>query len=117
MIGHPCHSRNVDSLIRSVQGRPLFVSLVCLATVIGCNSLKKMGPAVADRPDKDSALVLPGKTSARISQFVFYYDFEMKKEVPLFQELADLRDEVYKELKLPAANALIQVYLFENRDQ
>jgi hypothetical protein len=89
--------------------------VLSLAFALGCSSLKKMGMPVAERSEKDPALVLPGKNSSRVSQFVFYYDFEMKKEVPLFQELADLRDEVYKELKLPSANGLIQVYLFEDR--
>jgi hypothetical protein len=89
--------------------------VLSLALALGCSSLKKMGMPVAERPEKDPALVLPSKNSSRVSQFVFYYDFEMKKEVPLFQELADLRDEVYKELKLPSTNTLIQVYLFEDR--
>src|SRR5438132_3922227 len=93
------------------------VLLFSLTLAFGCSSLKKMGMPVADRAEKDPALVLPGKNSSRVSQFVFYYDFEMKKEVPLFQELADLRDEVYKELKLPSTNTLIQVYLFEDRQR
>src|SRR5947209_6395990 len=109
MIGHHCQSRTTQSLSRSAHFRPVFLLTVCLTMAIGCHSLKKMGSAAADRPEKDPALVLPSKTSARVSQFVFYYDFEMKKEVPLFQELADLRDEVYKELKLPSTNTLIQV--------
>jgi hypothetical protein len=117
MIGYHCHTRNARPLRRPVHGRYVFALIVCLTLAIGCNSLKRMGATVADRPERDPALVLPGKSSARVSQFVFYYDFEMKKEVPLFQELGDLRDEVYKELKLPSANTLIQVYLFENRDQ
>jgi len=117
MIGYHCHTRNARRLSRTVHGRSVLALIVCLTLAIGCNSLKKMGATVADRPERDPALVLPSKSSARVSQFVFYYDFEMKKEVPLFQELGDLRDEVYKELKLPSANTLIQVYLFENRDQ
>lgn len=100
-----------------MSGRTGLALVVCSALALGCSSLKKMGVPVAERQEKDPALVLPSKTSSRVSQFVFYYDFEMKKEVPLFQELGNLRDEVYKELKLPSTNALIQVYLFENRER
>ncbi len=31
---------------------------------------------------------------------------------PLFQELGELHDKVYKELELPASNSLIDVYIF-----
>jgi hypothetical protein len=37
--------------------------------------------------------------------------------LPLFQELGRLRDQVYKELQLPAANTVVQIYLFEDRDR
>jgi hypothetical protein len=85
---------------------------------LGCSTFKLTPQAKDDKADKDPALVLPGKHSQRVSQFVFLYDFEMKKEVPLFQELADLRETIYKELQLPASSTpLVQVYLFEDKDR
>jgi hypothetical protein len=61
-------------------------------------------------------LAAPGKRSLRVSQYVFLSDFELKRDDPLFQELADLRDQVYQELQLPSAHTLVQVYLFETRE-
>src|SRR5262249_61552732 len=58
----------------------------------------------------------PGKNSLRVSQYVFFADFELKQDHPLFQELSDLREQVVRDLQLPTANSAIQVYLFEDRD-
>jgi hypothetical protein len=43
-------------------------------------------------------------------------DFEVKRDLPLFAELAQLRDQVYKELQLPSGSTPVQVYLFEDRE-
>lgn len=80
----------------------------------GCNVLQ-IAPLPADKAD-----ALPGtpsKHSHRVSQFVFFADFEIQKNLPLFRELSNLRDQVYKELKLPASSTIIQVYLFEDKDR
>jgi hypothetical protein len=89
----------------------------------GCNSLR-LGPAGADRADKtgkdptaSAALALPGKYTFRVSQYLFFSDFEVKREMPLFGELSELRDQVYKELQLPGATTLVHVYLFENQER
>jgi hypothetical protein len=50
-----------------------------------------------------------------VSQFVFYADFDVDRRLPIFTELANLRDQVYKELQLPSANTLVHVYLFEDK--
>jgi hypothetical protein len=78
-----------------------------------------LAPSSTDaKGEKDPALVLPGKHSSRVSQYVFLYDFELKKDVPLFEELGDLRDQVYKELQLPnSGNTVVQVYLFEDKER
>jgi hypothetical protein len=82
----------------------------------GCHSMRLLPPA-AERQEKDAPVSLPGKKSFRVSQYVFYSDFTLKRSLPIFQELADLRDQVHKELQLPAANTVVQVYLFEDRDR
>jgi hypothetical protein len=84
--------------------------------VLGCNSLKPVPPPI-EKVEREPALGLPGKHSWRLSQYVFLYDFDLQHDLPLFQELARLRDQVYKELQLPAANTVVQVYLFEDRDR
>jgi hypothetical protein len=88
----------------------------------GCNALKMTLLGGADKSpratDKEPAAVAPpSKFSARVSQFVFLSDFELKKDLPLFQELSDLREQVYQELQLPPANTVVQVFVFENRDR
>lgn len=61
---------------------------------------------------------LPGKAGAqRISQFVFYSDSPLKPNAPLFEELSQLRDQVFYELHLPPSNTIIQVYLFDDQDR
>jgi hypothetical protein len=85
-------------------------------SVGGCQSLH-LGPQLADKTDKDSALSAPAKHSFRVSQYVFLSDFEINRNLPLFHELASLREQVYKELQLPPANTVVQVYLFENQER
>jgi hypothetical protein len=96
--------------------RCLYLLACCLAAPLGCNSLK-VAPLASEKVEKEPALVLPGKRSWRVSQYVFLYDFELQRDLPLFPELSRLRDQVYKELQLPAANTVVQVYLFEDRDR
>jgi hypothetical protein len=57
----------------------------------------------------------PRKYSFRIAPYVFLSDFEIPRDQPLFRELALLRDQVYKELRLPPGNAVVMVYLFETQ--
>jgi len=93
-------------------------AITCGSLLTGCNSFKLAPPTPEAKAEKDAALALPGKHSHRVSQFAFLYDFDLKKEVPLFQELGDLRDQIYKELQLPpAGDKIIQVYLFEDKDR
>jgi hypothetical protein len=60
---------------------------------------------------------LPGKCQYRVSQYLFLADFEIQRDMPLFQELADMREDVRKTLQLPASTNLVQVYLFEDSDR
>lgn len=93
----------------------------CVALTLGCNSFQ-LHPA-ADRTDrivkadKDGAPQPPGKRSLRISQFVFLSDFELKQDLPIFRDLSNLREQVYKELQLPPSNTVVQVYVFEDRER
>jgi hypothetical protein len=112
------HRRPEFATVGSRFRSALIMAALCFALPIGCNTFRLMPQTKDEKAEKDPSLVLPGKHSQRVSQYVFLYDFELKKEVPLFQELADLREQVYKELELPAAsNTLVQVYLFEDKDR
>ncbi len=100
------------------------------ALLAGCNTLKvntatAPSPAEAtarDKADRPAAVsilpaTLPSKYSLRVSQYYFFADFRLDADDPLFRELDGLREQVYRELQLPPANTLIQVYLFEDRDR
>jgi hypothetical protein len=103
--------------------------LAALLLLGGCNSFKlnqtTTPPAESTARDKGdrpvavvaSSATLPSKSSVRKSQFVFFADFKLDADEPLFNELGELREQVYRELQLPPASTLIQVYLFEDRDR
>jgi hypothetical protein len=96
------------------------LAAACLGLLVGCHSFKIPG-AGGDKPDKvekEAALARPGKFSFRVSQYVFYSDFEIRRDQPIFRELSDLRDQVYKELQLPppGSDTLIHVYLFAEKE-
>jgi hypothetical protein len=97
-------------------GKLLALSYFTLAA--GCHAFH-FTPLTNEMADKTSpAVVAPGKRPAfRVSQFVFYADFDIDRRLPIFAELANLRDQVYKELQLPSANTVVHVYLFEDRQR
>jgi len=59
----------------------------------------------------------PGKYNFRLAPYLFLSDFEINRDLPIFQELVSLRDQVYKELLLPPGTASVQVYLFEDQQR
>jgi hypothetical protein len=96
----------------------LCVLACALGTALGCHALHleqpspdKLPPATAKAPAP------PGKYSFRVSQYLFLADFEVNHDLPLFRELASLRDQVYKELQLASADTIVQVYIFQDRDK
>lgn len=91
---------------------------VAVALAPGCNTLRfGLQPPEKPEVDKDVTPTTPAKHSLRVSQYVFLSDFEVKRELPIFKELEDLREQLYKDLQLPPSNTLVQVYLFEDRDK
>jgi hypothetical protein len=46
-----------------------------------------------------------------------FSDVELDRDNPVFQDLAGLREEVCKELQLPPSTAVVQVYLFEDKQR
>ncbi len=87
-----------------------------LAFTIGCHSLSFLTPET-EKADKEGVPALPSRKTLRVSQFLFSADFALRKDLPLFKELEALRDQIYRELQLPAANTVVQVYLFEDRER
>jgi hypothetical protein len=103
-------------------------ALACgLVSLVGCNLLGVM-PTRPEKPDLskiDNSKVpapadpgsLPGKCQYRVSQYLFLADFEIQRDMLLFKELAEMRDQIHKTLQLPSSTNLVQVYLFEDADR
>ena len=99
------------------SGRPavLALALGCAAALAGCNSMQLFSHT--ERAEPETFPGLPTKHSFPVSQFVFVSDFEIHRNLPLFKELSNLRDQVYRELRLPPSNTKVLVYLFEDQDR
>jgi hypothetical protein len=75
-------------------------------------------PLPKDKPQPAGAkgqAAAPRKSEFRVSQFVFLHDFDINRNLPLFRELAELREQVYRELQLPPSNTPIFVHLFPDQ--
>lgn len=111
-------------MIKTPCARLSTLLLVLACSLAGCRTLN-FGGLSSDRPNDKvaqdarpvSPLARPSKYSLRIAPYVFHSDFELKPELPLFKELASLRDQVYRELQLPLSTNAIDVFLFEDRDR
>jgi hypothetical protein len=86
-----------------------------LSAASGCNVFN-LGPAGREPAGKDPVAGAPSKYSYRLAPYVFLADFDIPRSAPVFRELAGLRDQVTRELRLPAINNIVQVYLFEDRE-
>lgn len=98
----------------------IFILIFPITACIGCSTLEFHASGTPkDNADTSSTTtpVLPGKYLVRVSPYVFLSDFEIQKDLPLFQELGRLRDQLYGDLKLPDSTTMIQVYLFEDRER
>jgi hypothetical protein len=103
---------------RTPRTPSLLALSLALACAAGCHALR-FGQLNADRADKDPppSTALGKRSEFRVSQFVFLYDFPLDRSLPLFQELAGLREQIFKELQLPPSNTPIFVHLFENQQR
>ncbi len=92
------------------------------AVLAGCESLRtgppptpaggaERGQVAAAAPKKPGGQYAP----LRVSKFVFYADVPLEPADAVFRELEELPDQLQQELRLPAGNTVIQVYLFEDQ--
>jgi hypothetical protein len=89
------------------------LAVICLGWLAGCQSLK----LTPQKDEHEPFLAAPGKYSVRVSQFLFLADFKLREDLPLFKELSAMRDQIHKDLKLPSSSAVVQVYLFEDKER
>ena len=64
-----------------------------------------------------STPTIPGKNATRHGYYVFYHDFDLNRNDPLFEELEALPERVFEELALPPGNTIVQVFLFETQER
>jgi hypothetical protein len=98
----------------------LTLALLGLAVTLGCSSspfFKSIAVPTGPEPTPPLLQAAPNKYSLRMGPFLFLSDSKLPPNHPVFDDLAGLRDQVTRELKLPQPAALVQVYLFEERDR
>ncbi len=81
----------------------------------GCELFNQFTSKNSERVEKDPVAGAPGKYSMRVSQFVFLSDIELRRDQAIFKDLSNLREQVYRELKLPPSTTEVWVYLFEDK--
>lgn len=112
------------------MGRPLptphrLACGIALAAVLlaGCEALRTAAPRPSTGGERaQSTGPAPKKPGGvhpplRVSRFVFYADSPLEPNDAVFKELEDLPDQVQRELRLPAGNSVIQVYLFDDQER
>jgi hypothetical protein len=104
---------------RLYPGLAAALTAVALTLMGGCHSLKMNAPPEKTEAHSDGAVApaAPSKYSFRVAPYIFLSDFDVPHDQPLFQELAGMRDQIYKELQLLPGNAVVQVYLFEDEER
>jgi hypothetical protein len=110
---------------RRDTGRParhLALAAGLVAVMAGCSALRPArDPAPTDAataPAVASAVPpLPAKFSRRVGTYAFNHDFPLAADQPLFSELADLREQITRQLRLPESSTVVQVYLFEDQER
>lgn len=110
--------RHRDILNDRFRGRRRLLLALPGCLLAGCNSFKLVLPQEkGERAAGESGPKPPSKYSFRIAPYVFQSDFELRRDLPIFNELAHLRDQVHKELQLTGGNSSVNVYLFEDRER
>jgi hypothetical protein len=92
------------------------------ALAAGCETIRNGPPAAPAHGERAQVAAAPKKPGGihpplRVSRFVFYADVPLEPNDAVFKELEELPDQLQRELRLPAGNTLIQVYLFDDQDK
>src|SRR5262245_36808928 len=77
---------------------------ILLSSMLSCNSfsLNLLSRDKSEKTGADAHVLAapPGRYTFRIAPYLFLSDFEVQRDLPLFQELAKLSEQVYRELQL-----------------
>jgi hypothetical protein len=93
-----------------------------LVALVGCSAFRGKTPAGTTGDERAQVAAAPRRPGGvlpplRVSQFVFYADVALEPQDAVFKELQELPEQLQRELRLPAGNSLIQVYLFEDQER
>jgi hypothetical protein len=88
-----------------------------LALLPACESVRLNLLAHGKEEVNPSLPPRPNRYSFRLAPYIFSADFEIKRSQPLFKELSQLGDQVYRTLRLTPGEATIQVFLFQDRNR
>ncbi len=103
---------------RSVRSWGLLLAGLLLSALLGCHSLnlfQRTLPAGKPEPEIESTPTTPSKHALRIAPCIFYSDVELNRDDPLFEDLKNHPEQVYRELQMTPSDAVVQVYLFEDK--
>jgi hypothetical protein len=92
-----------------------WVIVCCAPLLAGCELFPHFSNVKNEKLDKEPLAGAPGKYNVRVSQFVFLSDAPLDPNQAIFKDLANLREQVYRDLRLPPSNTEIWVYLFEDK--
>lgn len=95
--------------------RYVWLLLSCAPLLTGCELFSHFTSPKPDKLDKEPLAGAPGKYNFRVSQFLFLSDVEINHDLPIFKDLSNLREQVYRDLRLPPSDTVIWVYLFEDK--
>lgn len=93
--------------------------------VAGCGSVAWQAPAHRPAsPQVEAAAAAttsvakrPAAHATRVGRYVFHTDFEFDPNSLLLRELEELPDQIETELRVPASESLIQVFVFDREEK
>jgi hypothetical protein len=93
------------------------VALWAACGIVGCNLFPTHQNPPSERVEKAPVAGAPSKYVLRVAQFIFLSDVELRRDQPMFKDLANLREQVHRDLRLPPSNTEVFVYLFEDKER
>ncbi|MBI2804007.1 MAG: hypothetical protein HYX68_03380 [Planctomycetes bacterium] len=86
-------------------------------TLAGCNLFVPLAGTKTAKIERQPIPGAPCKYSERISQFVFLSDFKIRPDDAIVKDLGRLREQVYRELRLPPADTQVFVHIFATQPE
>jgi hypothetical protein len=83
----------------------------------GCSLFPSHSAVQKEAGEKAPLAGAPSKHAVRVSQFIFMSDVEIRRDHAMFKDLENLREQVYRDLRLPPSSTEVFVYLFGDKDR